>query len=126
MTYSIGECARIVQVTTSTLRFYEKEGLLTPSRDIHNGRTYTDADIGWIKFLLHLKSSGMSITELKQYTDWRAKGDETIQDRKMMLEQKKSSVEQEMKDLQKNLDILKRKIEFYEDRLNGHHYEFVL
>lgn len=66
--YSIGEFANIIGVTTSTLRYYEKEGLLTPHRNENNNiREYTDHDIGWMRFLLHLKDSGMSIAELKQY-----------------------------------------------------------
>lgn len=78
ISYSIGEFANIIGVTTSTLRFYEKEGLLTPHRNENNIREYTDQDIGWMRFLLHLKDSGMSMAELKQYTAWREMGDETI------------------------------------------------
>lgn len=126
VTYSIGEFAQLVNITTSTLRYYEQEGLLTPGRDKNNLRVFTDQDIGWVKFLLHLKGSGMTITELKKYTEWRSMGDQTIYERKNLLEKRKQMVADEMKALQENLDILNRKIEFYEDRLKGHRYEFVL
>lgn len=126
MTYSIGEFAQIVGVATSTLRYYENEGLLTPERDENNIRVFTDSDIGWVKFLLHLKDSGMSMTELKQYTKWRAMGDETIPDRKDLLEKRKELVEKEIQNLQQNLEILNRKVEFYNDHLKGKKYEFVL
>ncbi|MDV3522842.1 MerR family transcriptional regulator [Bacillus subtilis] len=43
--YSIGEFANIIGLTTSTLRYYEKEGLLTPHRNDHNIREFTDQDI---------------------------------------------------------------------------------
>ncbi|MCI4168305.1 MerR family DNA-binding transcriptional regulator [Bacillus spizizenii] len=36
--YSIGEFANIISVTTSTLRYYEKEGLLNPHRNKNNIR----------------------------------------------------------------------------------------
>ncbi|ALC81209.1 MULTISPECIES: MerR family transcriptional regulator [Bacillus] len=126
MTYSIGEFAKIVGVTTSTLRYYEKEGLLTPHRNENNLREFTDHDIRWVQFLLHLKGSGMSMTELKQYTKWRAMGEATIPERLDLLEKRKRLVEQEMLALQQNLDILNRKVEFYEDQLKGNKYEFVL
>lgn len=126
MTYSIGEFAKIVGVTTSTLRYYEKEGLLTPHRNENNLREFTDHDIGWVQFLLHLKGSGMSMTDLKQYTKWRAMGEATIPERLDLLEKRKRLVEQEMLALQQNLDILNRKVEFYEDQLKGNKYEFVL
>lgn len=74
MPYSIGEFAEIVGVNKSTLRYYEMEGLLTPHRSDNNLREYTDQDIGWVQFLLHLKDSGMTMAELKQYTEWRAMG----------------------------------------------------
>jgi DNA-binding transcriptional MerR regulator len=124
--YSIGEFAEILGVTPSTLRYYEQEGLLTPRRNKNNLREFTDYDIGWAQFLLHLKGSGMSVTELKKYTKWRSMGDETIPDRLDLLEKRKHLVELEMQALQQNLDILNRKIEFYNDQLEGKKYEFVL
>ncbi|WP_211746195.1 MerR family transcriptional regulator [Paenibacillus sp. Marseille-Q4541] len=126
MTYSIGEFANIVGVTTSTLRYYEMEGLLAPRRNENNIREYTDQDIGWIQFLLHLKASGMSITELKQYTDWRAMGDDTMIERLELLEERKRLVDQEIQALQQSQEILNRKIVFYKDQLKGDQYEFVL
>lgn len=126
ITYSIGGFAEILGVTPSTLRYYEQEGLLTPRRNKNNLREFTDYDIGWAQFLLHLKGSGMSVIELKKYTEWRSMGDETIPDRLNLLEERKHLVELEMQALQQNLDILNRKIEFYNDQLKGKKYEFVL
>lgn len=126
MSYSIGEFAKIIGVTTSMLRYYEKEGLLTPERDENNVREYTENDIGWVRFLLHLKSSGMSITELKQYTKWRAIGEETILNRKKLLEKRKNLLAQQIQQMQESMNILNQKIEFYQDQLDGNKYEFVL
>lgn len=108
------------------LRYYEKEGLLTPERDENNVREYTENDIGWVRFLLHLKSSGMSITELKQYTKWRAIGEETILNRKKLLEKRKNLLAQQIQQMQESMNILNQKIEFYQDQLDGNKYEFVL
>lgn len=126
VTYSIGEFAKIVGVTPSMLRYYEMEGLLAAQRNENNVREFTDYDIGWVQFLLHLKGSGMSMTELKQYTRWREMGEATIPQRLDLLEKRRRLVEQEMQALQQNLDILNRKIVFYEDQLKGNKYEFVL
>ncbi len=125
MSYSIGEFAKIIGVTTSMLRYYEKEGLHTPERDENNVREYTENDIGWVRFLLHLKSSGMSITELKQYTKWRAIGEETILNRKKLLEKRKNLLAQQIQQMQESMNILNQKIEFYQDQLDGNKYEFV-
>lgn len=53
---------------------FEMEGLLTPHRNENNIREYTDHNIGWVHFLLHLKNTGMTMVELKQYTEWCAMG----------------------------------------------------
>lgn len=126
LTYSIGEFAKIIDVTSSMLRYYEKEGLLTPGRDENNLREYTEQEIGWVQFLLHLKSSGMSITELNQYTNWRAIGESTILERKDLLEKRKSLLAKQIQELQESMNILTSKIEFYQDQLDGNKYDFVL
>ncbi|EAC3450556.1 MerR family transcriptional regulator [Listeria monocytogenes] len=117
MSFSIGEFSELVDIPSSTLRFYEKEGLITPERDKNNLRTYSEEDANWLKFLLHLKGAGLSIEELKQYTIWRTTGDSTISERLNMLKEKKVVLEQEIENLQKNLDTVVRKIGIYEEKI---------
>ncbi|EAG6978800.1 MerR family transcriptional regulator [Listeria monocytogenes] len=117
MSFSIGEFSELVGIPSSTLRFYEKEGLITPDRNKNNLRTYSEEDANWLKFLLHLKGAGLSVEELKQYTIWRAAGDSTISERLNMLKEKKVVLEQEIESLQKNLDTVFRKIGIYEEKV---------
>ncbi|EAE1301259.1 MerR family transcriptional regulator [Listeria monocytogenes] len=117
MSFSIGEFSELVDIPSSTLRFYEKEGLITPERNKNNLRTYSEEDANWLKFLLHLKGAGLSIEELKQYTIWRAAGNSTISERLNMLKEKKVILEQEIENLQKNLDTVVRKIGIYEEKM---------
>jgi DNA-binding transcriptional MerR regulator len=124
MPYSIGEFSKIIGIPTSTLRYYENEGLLKPDRDENNLRVYTDDDIGWTTFLLHLKGTGMSMAELKQYTAWRAEGDATMQERMDLLEKRHQLLQENIQALIQNLDVLERKINFYENRLKGKKYAF--
>ncbi|MBS4219664.1 MerR family transcriptional regulator [Bacillus sp. FJAT-49711] len=126
MTYSIGEFAEIVGVTASKIRYYEKEGLLCPHRNEKNVRKFTDHDVGWFRFLLLLKDTGMSMEELKKYTEWRAMGEATITERLALLKKRRRLMELEMQALQKNMDILNRKVTFYEDQIKGNKYDFVL
>ncbi|EAC5508538.1 MerR family transcriptional regulator [Listeria monocytogenes] len=117
MSFSIGEFSELVDIPSSTLRFYEKEGLITSERDKNNLRTYSEEDANWLKFLLHLKGAGLSIEELKQYTIWRTTGDSTISERLNMLKEKKVVLEQEIENLQKNLDTVVRNIGIYEEKV---------
>ncbi|MGX7419865.1 MerR family transcriptional regulator [Carnobacterium gallinarum] len=126
MTYSIGEFSKLVGVKEHTLRFYEKEGLIQVSRNKNNIRMYNDLDVGWIEFLLHMKGTGMSLADLKKYTILRAIGDSTIYERMMLLKNQKKEVESELEKFLFNLEVLTKKIEFYEDRLEGKEYSFRL
>lgn len=126
MDYSIGEFAKLVGVKEHTLRFYEKEGLIEVKRKGNNVRVYTDADQRWIEFLLHMKGTGMSLADLKQYTQWRFEGDITIAERLDLLKKQKMQVEVELEKFLQNLNVLNRKIELYEGKLNGIKADFKL
>ena len=63
----IGEFARQLGVSTDTLRYYEKHGLLTPSSRSQSGyRIYTDTDIKQMSFILRAKNVGFSLSEIKE------------------------------------------------------------
>ncbi len=119
MSYSIGEFSKMIGLPVSTLRYYENEGLLKPNRDENNLRVYTDQDFKWVTFLLHLKGTGMSMAELKQYTIWRAEGDATMLERMELLEKRRRLLEKDIQAFMHNLDVIENKINFYEDRLKG-------
>lgn len=117
MSYSIGEFSDLVGIPSSTLRFYEKEGLITPKRDNNQLRSYSEDDLTWLKFLLHLKSAGFSINELRQYTVWRTAGDSTISMRLSFLKEKQKHLEKEIHELQQSLDTINHKIDIYQEKL---------
>jgi DNA-binding transcriptional MerR regulator len=117
MSYSIGEFSKMIDLPVSTLRYYENEGLLKPDRDENNLRVYTDQDLKWVTFLLHLKGTGMSMAELKQYTIWRAEGDATMLERMELLEKRRRLLEKDIQALMHNLEVIENKIDFYEERL---------
>ncbi|MBW1605085.1 MerR family transcriptional regulator [Lactobacillus sp. Sy-1] len=116
--YSIGEFASLVGLTTYTLRYYEKEGLIIPSRDGNDRRYYTDQDIKWIGFLLHLKGTGMSMEEIKHYVQLRAQGDGTIAQRRKLLATVKERSLAQIREMQANLTVLSHKIDWYDGKLN--------
>lgn len=115
--YKIGEFAKLVGLSTYTLRYYEDQGLIMPQRDAAGVRFYTLEDVKWVGFILHLKGTGMRITELKQYVALRAQGDATIEARKALLQKTKAQAEAELAERQANLQILTRKIDWYDGKL---------
>ncbi|WP_310648249.1 MerR family transcriptional regulator [Bombilactobacillus bombi] len=116
-TFTIGEFAQLVGLSTYTLRFYEQEGLIIPKRDDANRRYYTEQDVSWLGFLLHLKGTGMTMSEMKEYVTWRAEGDQTIAKRKQLLEKVRQRANKQISDLQHNLEIVNHKIDWYDGKL---------
>ncbi|UQS82662.1 MerR family transcriptional regulator [Bombilactobacillus folatiphilus] len=118
-TYEIGTFSQKTGLSESTLRYYEKEQLIQPQRHANGHRYYTDKDADWLKFLDHLKGTGMSIKDLKIYINWRAQGDQTIPQRLALLKQTKAEFLKNLEDIQHHLQILNDKINWYEAKQAG-------
>lgn len=63
--YSIGDLSREFRVTTRTIRFYEDQGLLSPTRDGQN-RIYQARDRVRLKLILRGKRLGFSLKEINK------------------------------------------------------------
>jgi len=115
--YRIGEFAKLVGLSTYTLRYYEDQGLVKSQRDENGVRYYTDEDIRWVGFILHLKGTGMRLNDLKRYVRLRAEGDATIPERRAMLQKTKDDAEADIAELQMHLQVLGRKIDWYDGKV---------
>ena len=61
----INQVEQLVGITKGNIRFYEKEGLLTPGRNSDNGyRDYSDADVEWLKKIKLLRMLDVPIEEI--------------------------------------------------------------
>jgi DNA-binding transcriptional MerR regulator len=63
--YSIGDLSREFGVTTRTIRFYEDQGLLSPTRNGQN-RIYQGRDRVRLKLILRGKRLGFSLKEINK------------------------------------------------------------
>ena len=90
MAYTIGEAAKIMNVSIPTLRYYDKEGLLPLVKRTESGiRRFNDNDIKWLNMIECLKNTGMQLKDIKIFFEWCIEGDSTIEKRyKMFLERK--------------------------------------
>ncbi|MDP4182155.1 MAG: MerR family transcriptional regulator [Bacillota bacterium] len=115
MIYTVGEMAKQLDVTASTLRYYDKEGLL-PFVERSNGgmRMFKDEDISWLKIIECLKKTGMSIKDIKHFIDCCMEGDSKIDERLTIIESQRDTVIKQMKEMQEMLDMLNYKCWYYE------------
>ncbi len=116
LTYSIGEFSKIVGLSEHTLRFYEREGLIKVNRDDNNVRIYSDENKLWVESLLHLKNTGMSLKDMKQFFLWGSMGDETVEKRLALLKDHRKKVVEEFNKIRQSLEFIDNKINFYENK----------
>lgn len=115
MSYKIKEAAEILNIPATTLRYYHKEGLLPFVQRRESGyRVFSEDDITMLKVIECLKKTGMSIKEIKQFTDWVQEGDASLKERYQMFLERRQIVEAQMDDLQKTLDLINHKCWYYE------------
>ncbi|TDT72317.1 DNA-binding transcriptional MerR regulator [Hypnocyclicus thermotrophus] len=118
MNYTIGEVAEKVNLTTFTLRYYEKEKILLPiNRDESGKRVFKKKDIEWINLIKCFKETGMSMEDIKKLVELILEGDKTIPKRLEILKNHKEKVLKKMEDLEKNLNKIDMKIKWYNDQI---------
>ena len=65
---SAKEAAEYFGILPTTLRFYEREGVIPPvQRDKNGCRVYTDADMNWVYLALVLKHAGLSLEKITEF-----------------------------------------------------------
>lgn len=117
--YSIGEISKKFNMPISTLRYYDKEGLLTNIKRSASGiRQFDDNDINTLVVIECLKKSGMNLKDIKQFLDWCNVGDSTIKERREMFHKRRLDVEKQMEELQKVLDFINYKCWYYDTAYN--------
>ena len=65
-TYSISTLAALLEISPSTIRFYEEKGLILPSRSSGNQRIYTKRDKARLRLILRGKRFGFSLKEIAE------------------------------------------------------------
>lgn len=113
--YTVGEMARLLNVPASTLRYYDKEGLLPFVERSSGGiRMFKDSDYEWLQVIGCLKKAGMSIRDIRQYILLAMQGDSTIDARLQMFYDQRARLLDQMNQLQQTLDTLNYKCWYYE------------
>ena len=115
MAYTVGEMAKRLDVPASTLRYYDKEGLLPfVARSPGGMRMFQDTDLEWLKVIGCLKKAGMSIKNIRVYIELAMQGDETIDQRLELFRNQREVLRKQMAELQETMETLEYKCWFYE------------
>ncbi|WP_099467715.1 MerR family transcriptional regulator [Konateibacter massiliensis] len=116
MEYTIKQVSEKTSLSIYTIRYYDKEGLLPLIKRTESGnRKFTDNDMEWIGLICCLKNSGMSIERIKEFMHCCLKGEEGVEERRVILEQHKKNIEKQIEQLNKSMEIVDFKLEHYKE-----------
>ncbi len=97
----IGELARMTGCEVETIRYYEKEGLLTPPARTPSGyRRYTNDQLGELNFILHCRSLGMPLADIHTLARFKADSSLACDDINELIDQQIGKVHRQLETLQ--------------------------
>ena len=115
MFYTVGEVAKQMDVPASTLRFYDKEGLLPFVERSGGGiRMFKESDVEFLKIISCLKKTGLRVKDIRLFIQMVMEGDETIPRRLELFERQRREVKRQMEELEETLHTLDYKCWYYE------------
>ena len=117
---TIREVAAKTNMSTDTLRYYERIGLLPPvPRNAAGIRNY---DEYFVNFVKKLKASGMSLEHIIDYIRLAEMGDATIQERKKLLAEARETLIEKINSLQLIAELADYQLRNYENLLQPETY----
>ncbi|MGM0213323.1 MerR family transcriptional regulator [Enterococcus sp. AZ109] len=126
MEYTIGEAAKRFNLNISTLRYYDKQGLIPNLQKNQSGnRIFDENAITCLITIECLKESGMSLKEIKTFIDWCKEGDLSLEKRLEMFLQQRKAVEAQIKELEDTLAYIDFKVGYYTQAVNDGTEQYV-
>lgn len=109
--YSIQRVSDETGLSIDTLRYYERIGLIPGIERANNGhRRYSDSDVEWIQFLIQLRETGMPLSQMKLFAELRKGGDQTVSQRREMLEAHRQNLEVQVEKIERFVVVIDAKI----------------
>jgi len=115
MAYSIGQVAEKTGLSSYTLRYYDKEGLMP---FVHRGnggrREFTENDMDFVDLISCLKETGMSLKEIRDFVNMSMEGNITLEERLAMFKKQRDNVMKQIAQSQRYLEKLDHKVQYFE------------
>ncbi|CAM2768886.1 MerR family transcriptional regulator [Helicobacter burdigaliensis] len=120
MAFTIIDVERQTGISSHTIRFWAKKELFPfVSKDKNGVKYFSKKDIAWVEWVACLRSTGMSLEDIKEYVYLFPRGIKTAPRRKELLEKQYKKVQEDIKNLQQMQEKLKYKLEIYEEMIES-------
>ena len=119
MPYSIGDVSLLTGLNQSTLRYYEKEGLLNNVERKNGVRKFEKENIEQIRIIECLKSAGLSIEEIKEYMAYAKEGDASLEKRYEIILASERRINEQLKELEATKALIAYKKWYYQTAIKN-------
>jgi DNA-binding transcriptional MerR regulator len=121
MSLTIAEAAARTGLTTHTLRYYERDGLMLRAveRAASGHRRYDERDLVWIDLITKLRATGMPISDVRRYAALVRDGGGNEAERLELLRDHRGRVLAQLAEVQEHLGAIDRKIGIYAEKLTS-------
>lgn len=117
---TIREVAEQTGLSAHTLRYYERIGLVAPiGKGLRGHRRYGSGDLEWLVLIQRLRSTGMPVREMQRFAELVRRGDETISERRKLLETHQRALQAQLTDIEATLELLEHKVTTYRNLESG-------
>ena len=119
--YSIQDVSKKTGLSAHTLRYYEKEGLITGVERSPGGfRQYSEDDLEALGLICCLKNTGMPLQEIARFVELTHEGDQTLRERVELLREHRENVIARIAEMQRYLEKVTWKFNFFSEKLRAY------
>lgn len=111
--YTIGQVSRMFGLPVSTIRYYDKMGLLPGLERTSGTRRFGDDQIEALRLIECLKRSGLEIRDIKRFMDWCQEGPSTYDDRLELFREQRRRVDEQIAELERTRAMIDWKCWYY-------------
>ena len=115
MAYRISEVERMLGIPVTTIRYYDREGLMpNVTRSEGGQREFSDDDIKLLQVIECLKRTNMPIKDIRRFTHLLAEGDQSLEERRQMFYERRETVREQIEGLKAVAELIDRKCAYYD------------
>ncbi|ELB05490.1 MULTISPECIES: MerR family transcriptional regulator [Enterococcus] len=112
--YSVGEVAKKMGVPTSTIRFYDRQGLLPfVKRDKAERRIFSENDVNMLNIISCFKNGNVPIKDIAKFVQMCMDGDSTLLERYELINEELVKLKIQIDELQENYKFLQYKKRYF-------------
>ena len=115
---TISEVSRKYNLTTDTLRYYERIGVIPQVHRTGAGlRDYTEEDCSWVELVKCMRSAGLPIEAISEYVKLTQEGEATIPARRQLLVEQRAQLQEQLTSITRAMERLDYKISRYNEAI---------